>query len=165
MDTAETAGTWGLWDRLAGEVCTWRQERRATSSKRDPEAGIRTLRTRIRGSCSVFAAKGSFLTSLSSLWLLRIWLLLTRVQYQHRFVTFFGWYDDDEDVYLAMQYFYHGDLSQHIKPSLPEEECRRIVAQILEGLQYMHDQDFAHRDLKPQASPYHFYFETCSQVY
>lgn len=50
-----------------------------------------------------------------------------------------------------MEYCRHGDL-RHLLQSrrnLPTEEARQITHRILEGLDQMHQNDFAHRDLKP----------------
>ena len=53
-----------------------------------------------------------------------------------------------------MEYFKHGDL-QHCLfsvPPLPELEVQQITSQILEGLQFMHQNGYSHRDLKPGVS-------------
>lgn len=53
-----------------------------------------------------------------------------------------------------MEYLEKGDLFTYLfsKPPLPEMEVAEIVYQILEGLDAMHGNGFAHRDLKPQVS-------------
>ena len=53
-----------------------------------------------------------------------------------------------------MEYLELGDLRIYLdgKPSLPEHEAREITYQILDGLFLMHDNGFAHRDLKPNVS-------------
>ena len=51
-----------------------------------------------------------------------------------------------------MEYLPYGDLHKYISSPLPEKEGQHIVSQILEGLDFMHDNDFAHRDLKPDVS-------------
>ena len=48
-----------------------------------------------------------------------------------------------------MEYLPNGDLHKYLTSPLPETEGQNIVSQILEGLQFMHDNGFAHRDLKP----------------
>lgn len=51
-----------------------------------------------------------------------------------------------------MEYMEHGSLFDYMKNSaaaFPEEEVKEIVSQLLEGLRYMHQHDYAHRDLKP----------------
>lgn len=50
-----------------------------------------------------------------------------------------------------MEYCPHGDLSTCLKTSdcLPELEVQQITFQILEGLSFLHDNGFTHRDLKP----------------
>ncbi|KAL4885912.1 kinase-like domain-containing protein [Aspergillus karnatakaensis] len=65
------------------------------------------------------------------------------------FVEFFGWFEDATNIYIAMEYFPHGTLSQYIKARIPEDEIRMITGQLLSGLALMHEHDYAHRDLKP----------------
>ena len=77
---------------------------------------------------------------------------LSLVQYERCFVKSFGWYDNDENIFLTMEYMPHGDLQKYIGSPFPEKETQCIVVQILEGLQFMHDHGFAHRDLKPDVS-------------
>ena len=48
-----------------------------------------------------------------------------------------------------MEYLEGGDLTKHIGTPLPQETVQNISMQILEGLQLMHQQGIAHRDLKP----------------
>jgi serine/threonine protein kinase len=76
------------------------------------------------------------------------------------FVDFIGWFQNDDAMFLAMEYMPLGDLEQHLQeianspihtgPLLSEEEVQEISRQILEGLKIMHAEGFAHRDLKPQ---------------
>ena len=49
-----------------------------------------------------------------------------------------------------MEYFQHGDLYDCLTSPLPEDEAKIITHQLLEGLVVMHENDFTHRDLKPQ---------------
>lgn len=48
-----------------------------------------------------------------------------------------------------MEYIEHGDLRANLKGPLKETEARTIAWQLSEGLRYMHDKGFVHRDLKP----------------
>ena len=48
-----------------------------------------------------------------------------------------------------MEYLPDGDLHQHLNSPLSETEGQHIVSQILNGLRFMHEVGFAHRDLKP----------------
>ena len=52
-----------------------------------------------------------------------------------------------------MEYLELGDLFAYLyqKPQAPlsEAEAKEIACQILEGLSMMHENGFAHRDLKP----------------
>ena len=65
----------------------------------------------------------------------------------------FGWYESGESVFIAMEYFPYGDLQEYLSEPLPEKEAQQIVFQILEGVAFMHDNGFAHRDLKPTVRP------------
>jgi hypothetical protein len=53
-----------------------------------------------------------------------------------------------------MEYFPLGDLQKFMRdrPPFPEDETRQIVQQLLEGAEFMHENGFAHRDLKPGVS-------------
>jgi serine/threonine protein kinase len=72
------------------------------------------------------------------------------------FVKSFGWYESPEYVFIAMEYFPLGDLQPYLLSPLPEKDVQQITYQILEGLLFMHDNGFVHRDLKPNVS-----FSTC----
>jgi serine/threonine protein kinase len=50
-----------------------------------------------------------------------------------------------------MEYCRHGDLHHYLlqKRVLPAGEVQQLAYQMLEGLDQMHHNDFAHRDLKP----------------
>ncbi|KAJ0413132.1 hypothetical protein BJY00DRAFT_320088 [Aspergillus carlsbadensis] len=73
----------------------------------------------------------------------------SREKYTPSFVTMFGWYEDPGSIYIAMEYFIHGDLQQHLAHPLPETDARQITQQVLEALEHLHANGFAHRDLKP----------------
>lgn len=85
---------------------------------------------------------------------LRELLTLTELKvYPKHFVQFFGWFESEEDMYFAMEYIKHGDLSKLINRNstpIPESDVKSISRQILDGLKVMHDNDFCHRDLKPE---------------
>ncbi|KAI5920713.1 kinase-like domain-containing protein [Camillea tinctor] len=70
-------------------------------------------------------------------------------KYAHCFVPSFGWFESSNHVFITMEYLEHGDLDKHLNQPLPEHETKQITTQVLEGLNYMHENRFAHRDLKP----------------
>ncbi len=55
-----------------------------------------------------------------------------------------------------MEFVSLGDLEKNVKAQaggkIPVIEARDIAEQILSGLEIMHAESFAHRDLKPQVS-------------
>ena len=65
-------------------------------------------------------------------------------------MEFLGWFEDDDYVYLAMEYFPLGTLDKFISDEVKERDAKLISSQLLEGLTIMHEEGFAHRDLKPQ---------------
>lgn len=73
-------------------------------------------------------------------------------QYQDHFVCSFGWYQNQNAVFITMEYLQLGDLEGYLKIRLDQSEVRQIAQQLLEGLEFMHDNNFVHRDLKPGVS-------------
>lgn len=55
-------------------------------------------------------------------------------------------------VFISMEYLSLGDLGRYLSRPLPECEVQVIFLQMAEGLEYMHDNRFIHRDLKPAVS-------------
>ncbi|TGJ88564.1 hypothetical protein E0Z10_g242 [Xylaria hypoxylon] len=73
---------------------------------------------------------------------------------QH-FVEFFGWFEDQHNIYISMEYIPNHDLQHHIqvchgkKRGFRESEAALIVMEITKALKFMHEKDVMHRDLKP----------------
>lgn len=42
------------------------------------------------------------------------------------------------------------DLQRNLTSTMPEAEAQRICSQLLQGIQCLHENNFVHRDLKPQ---------------
>ena len=57
---------------------------------------------------------------------------------------------DPNNVFVAMEYLGHGDLSRYASTDLLETEIKEIAENILQGLKAMHEEGFTHRDIKPQ---------------
>lgn len=78
-----------------------------------------------------------------------------------------GWYENDTNIFIAMEYFPYGDLQKYLLSPIPEGEVQQIISQVLEGLSFMHENGFAHRDLKPNvsiSSNAHYHFHASSDV-
>lgn len=73
-------------------------------------------------------------------------------QYNGCFVQSYGWFEDANTIFLTMEYFPLGDLQRYLTRPLPESEAQQITFQILEGVRFMHESHYAHRDLKPAVS-------------
>lgn len=71
-------------------------------------------------------------------------------QHKHLFVEFLGWYENRDNVFLAMEYITYGDLSGYMKDHTGNAVICEITRQILEGLKMLHGENICHRDLKPQ---------------
>ncbi|KAH7153360.1 kinase-like domain-containing protein [Dactylonectria macrodidyma] len=70
-------------------------------------------------------------------------------RFVHCFTRSLGWFENEESLFITMEYIKYGDLQHYLTKPFPEPEVRQIALQIAEALQLMHDSGFAHRDLKP----------------
>ncbi|XP_011640496.1 calcium/calmodulin-dependent protein kinase type 1 isoform X1 [Pogonomyrmex barbatus] len=61
-------------------------------------------------------------------------------------------YEDKHKVYLVMELVTGGELFDRIveKGSYTEKDASGLIRQVLEAVDYMHDQGVVHRDLKPE---------------
>jgi calcium/calmodulin-dependent protein kinase I len=71
-------------------------------------------------------------------------------KYERCFVRSLGWYESGESIFIAMEYFPYGDFEQYLSSPLMETEVQEITFQLSEGIAFMHENGFAHRDLKPR---------------
>lgn len=67
-------------------------------------------------------------------------------------VQLFDLLKDENNYYVIMEFCPNGELFQYIvdRNHLSEDEAKRLVRQILETLQYIHNTGVSHRDLKPE---------------
>ncbi|KAM5472502.1 hypothetical protein MauCBS54593_003094 [Microsporum audouinii] len=75
---------------------------------------------------------------------------LQKYKSQEVTVIFFGWYEDNSKVYIAMEYFPRGDLSKYMQKPIPEEEVKQITINLLTALRIAHKEHVTHRDIKPE---------------
>lgn len=60
-----------------------------------------------------------------------------------------GWFEDEDTIYLVLQYIPGRDLSKFFKNTLPSKHTvKNIIFQIVESLQYCHEKGVIHRDMK-----------------
>jgi serine/threonine protein kinase len=79
----------------------------------------------------------------------------SQLKFRDHFVMSYGWYETNESLLIAMEYLEYGDLRRYLMDHdhpLSEAEGQDVVFQILEGLDFMHSNQFAHRDVKPAVS-------------
>ena len=66
------------------------------------------------------------------------------------FVQLLGWFENREKLYIAMEYFEKGDLRRHLGERMSVPMAKLLATQLLEGLNVMHMNGIAHRDIKPE---------------
>ena len=60
-----------------------------------------------------------------------------------------GWFEDEDTIYLVLQYVSGRDLSKFFKRDLPSREnAAKIILQVIEALKYCHRRGIIHRDMK-----------------
>jgi len=64
----------------------------------------------------------------------------------------YGFFDDKTHFYIVLEYMEGGTLYQKLKKGkvLSEGEAAKIIKQMTEAIEYMHDMGIAHRDIKPE---------------
>ncbi|KAL7936466.1 kinase-like domain-containing protein [Trichoderma chlorosporum] len=75
----------------------------------------------------------------------------SKSRYAALFPTFYGWYQTNDHLCIAMEYLPLGDLKPYVQKSQPldEQDIVSITQQVVKALKFMHSESFAHRDLKP----------------
>uniref|UniRef100_A0A1Y1N2A1 Calcium/calmodulin-dependent protein kinase type 1 n=1 Tax=Photinus pyralis TaxID=7054 RepID=A0A1Y1N2A1_PHOPY len=70
----------------------------------------------------------------------------------HNIVQLLETYEDKSKVYLVMELVTGGELFDRIveKGSYTEKDASGLIRQVLEAVDYMHEQGVVHRDLKPE---------------
>jgi len=62
------------------------------------------------------------------------------------------WFETDQHLYLVMELLEGGDLLDFImkRGAFSEDASRRIFAEVLQAVEFLHSQNVVHRDLKPE---------------
>ena len=74
-----------------------------------------------------------------------------RLRHPH-IIRLFGYFYDEKNIYVVLEYAQHGNLYQRLKRDkfFPEEKSRHIIRQIVSALIYMQERNVIHRDIKPE---------------
>ncbi|CAO3615607.1 unnamed protein product [Cunninghamella blakesleeana] len=77
--------------------------------------------------------------------------ILKQVHHPH-LISLHDLYETKDAVYIVTDLASGGELFQQLldKGSYTERDACHLIAQILEGLAYLHDHDIVHRDIKPE---------------
>lgn len=62
-------------------------------------------------------------------------------------MQFFGWFESDGHIYVAMEHIEYGDLAS--LTSVDKSAAKVITKQLLWDLKTMHENNFCYHDLKP----------------
>lgn len=77
----------------------------------------------------------------------------TLAHLQHpNIVTLFDYVENEDGLFLIMEYVDGMDLSDHINTvsgPIPNEQAVKIFSQVLDGFAYAHEKGVVHRDIKP----------------
>ena len=71
----------------------------------------------------------------------------------HNVVTLYDFHEDEEDLFLIMEYVDGVNLSEYLKNLLLPmdiEEAKNVFVQVLEAFDYAHSKGVVHRDAKPE---------------
>lgn len=68
------------------------------------------------------------------------------------FVKYYDSFEDEENLYIVMEYLPNGSLAQLIRKdgALEEKRAKQIIYQVFKALDYIHDKKIIHRDLKAE---------------
>lgn len=70
--------------------------------------------------------------------------------YPHVLVGFYGWFESDSHVHIAMELAEYGNLDGYLDKPKSELEAKCISVQILRALDTMHEKGLTHMDIKPK---------------
>jgi serine/threonine protein kinase len=72
-------------------------------------------------------------------------------------VQLYAVFVEDGDLYLLMELCYSGTLYNSLRAEgrFSEDRIRTMVKQVCYAVEFMHDNDILHRDLKPQNILFH----------
>eukprot|EP00759_Apiculatamorpha_spiralis_P025274 PhF_6_TR28302/c0_g1_i1/m.41917/K08850/AURKX; aurora kinase, other len=67
-------------------------------------------------------------------------------------IRLYGWYSDEERIYLVLEYASGGNLFQQIRSRgpIPETEAAQYAHHLAQSLVYLHERHISHRDIKPE---------------
>ena len=70
--------------------------------------------------------------------------------YSNHLVNLYVTFQDEENIYMLLDYMRFGDFRKKMSIKYFEDEIRFIAANILISLEFLHKHDIIHRDVKPE---------------
>jgi len=70
---------------------------------------------------------------------------------QKNILGIYGFFDSYTHLFIVLEYMEQGTLYAQLKKNriLAEKEAATIIKQMSQAVEYLHDHDIAHRDIKP----------------
>ncbi|AFY55997.1 serine/threonine protein kinase [Rivularia sp. PCC 7116] len=78
--------------------------------------------------------------------------VLYRLGIHERIPQLLAYFEENQEFYLVQEYIYGNDLNEEIKPgkSISENQAISLLKEILEILEFVHQQKVIHRDINPR---------------
>ena len=130
-----------------GDVESWKREGRPVGKG---GFGIAWLERDVKGNTRVIKEVKKVIPGVKTrYWIRELSAMALLSKNKTGFPHFYGWFQDESYVYIAMEHFSLGDLHDCVNKSLPCDQASVVIGQVSCALDIMHRRRITHRDLKP----------------